>query len=113
MKRIKGTKAPNYSVRARGEAYGDTLEKAIIGGSGRNNDPPRVACVSALLELQGPLEFGKRKRFGRRRSQNSEGGFFYIGGQAGSVYSTVYREAIPETAKLTETGDSQVLVLQN
>lgn len=46
------------------------------------------------------------------KSQNSEGGLFYIGGQAGSVYSTVYREAIPETAKLTETGDSQVLVLQ-
>lgn len=42
---------------------------------------------------------------------DGEGGLFYIGGQAGSVYSTVYREAIPETAQLTETGDSQVLVL--
>ena len=37
---------------------------------------------------------------------------FILGGQAGGVYSTAYREAIPETAKLTGTGNSQVLVLR-
>ena len=39
-------------------------------------------------------EFGKRKRFGRRQSQNSEGKLFYIG-KAGGVYSTAYQETIP------------------
>ena len=33
-------------------------------------------------------------------------GFFILGGQAGGVYSTAYREAIPETTKLTGTGNS-------
>ena len=36
---------------------------------------------------------------------------FILGGQAGGVYSTAYQEAIPETAKLTGSGNSQVLVL--
>lgn len=35
-----------------------------------------------------------------------------LGGQTGYVYSTAYREAIPEKAKLAGTGNSQVLVLQ-
>ena len=38
---------------------------------------------------------------------------FILGGQAGGVYSTAYREAIPETAKLTGRGNSQVLVLHS
>jgi len=38
-------------------------------------------------------------------------GSFILEGQAGGVYSTAYREAIPETAKLTIKGNSQVLVL--
>jgi hypothetical protein len=38
-----------------------------------------------------------------------EGGLFYIG-RPNSVRA--YREAIPETAELTGTGNSQVLVLQ-
>ena len=37
---------------------------------------------------------------------------FILEGQAGGVYGTAYRETIPETAKLTGTGNSQVLVLQ-
>jgi len=55
---------------------------------------------------------GREKDLGGDEVRTVREGSFILGGQAGGVYSTAYREAIPETAKLTGRGNSQVLILQ-
>ena len=57
-------------------------------------------------------DFGERRRSCERTRLEQQGrALIYLGGQ-GSVYSTAYREAISETAKLADEGNSQVLSLQ-
>ena len=56
---------------------------------------------------------GRENDLGGDEVRTVREGSFILGGQAGGVYSTAYREAIPETAKLAGTGNSQVLVLQS
>lgn len=44
---------------------------------------------------------GREKDLGRDEVRTVRESSFILGSQAGRVYSTAYREAIPETAKLT------------
>jgi hypothetical protein len=54
-----------------------------------------------------------KEEVGREDVRTARGRFLYTGGHdAGGVYKTAYRETIPKTAKLTTTGNSQVLALQ-
>jgi hypothetical protein len=53
-----------------------------------------------------------KEEVGREDVRTARGRFLYTGGHdAGGVYKTAYRETIPKTAKLTTTGNSQVLAL--
>jgi hypothetical protein len=55
----------------------------------------------------------EKEEVGRKERQNSEGGSYILrGAGAGGDDNTAYGAAIPETAKLTGSGNSQVLVLQ-
>ena len=53
----------------------------------------------------------KKKDLGGNEVRTVREGSFILG-RPGGVYSTAYQEAIPETARLARTGNSQVLVLQ-
>ena len=53
----------------------------------------------------------QEKRLGGDEVRTVRESSFILGGQAGGVYNTAYQEAIPETAKLTRSGNSQILVL--
>lgn len=50
---------------------------------------------------------GREKDLGGDEVRTMRESSCILGGQAGGVHNTAYREAIPETAKLAGTGNSQ------
>lgn len=58
--------------------------------------------------------WGERRSWERGWLEQRGGRFLYTGGHdGGGVYKTAYRETIPERAKLTTRGNSQVLALHS
>lgn len=54
---------------------------------------------------------GREKDLGRDEVRTVRESSFILGSQVGGVYSTAYQEAMPEMAKLTIKGNSQVPLL--